>query len=141
ARAGAAERRPRTVISKGTPGGGRQRNTVYSGGRQAVPGELHQYESAPKGGFGTTPVDAPSRYVYGGVNGGTDALDDLMTARRMPYTGHGPDSGQHGPARGSIRGALPGGSRHATPPDGLAQGDQRGAPRKAPPPQRHPPPV
>jgi hypothetical protein len=115
------ERRPRLVISKGIPGGQRQRNTVYRGGLAAVPGATHTYRSAPKGRhFPITEVQVPSRYVFGGVNGGTDNLDDLMTERRMPYTGHvagTADSfrGQLGHARGSVRGAVLDGTRFTLP--------------------------
>jgi hypothetical protein len=133
------EKRPRIITSQGTPGGERQRNTVYYGGRQAIPGQEHTYRSAPKGGRGTTEVSVTSRYVYNGVNGGTDALDDMMTARRMPYTGHGPGSGQPGPARGSLRGAVLDGDRFYTAPDGMTEGDQGGAFGKARRSQRHRP--
>jgi hypothetical protein len=134
------EKRPRIVTSRDIPGGERQRNTVYYGGRQAIPGEDHSYQSAPKGGFGTTEVTVSSRYVFGGgPNGGTDALDDMMTARRMPYTGHGPGSGQRGPARGSLRGGVLDGNRYYTEPQGMAEGDQGGAYGKARRSQRHRP--
>lgn len=127
------EQRPRIVISQGIPGGENQRNTVYRGGRQAVPGAPHSYRPAPKlGRFSDfTPEVLPSRYVFGGINGGTDNLDDLMTARRMPYTGHGatsgfdrlPGYGAH--ARGSVRGAVLDGNRFFQAPD--TQVDQGGA--------------
>jgi len=126
------EQRPRTVISAGTPGDENQRNTVYYGGRKAIPGALHSYRSAPKGNhFPITTSEIPSRYVFGGINGGTDVLDDMLTARRMPYTGHGPGSGlEHLPgylkhARGSIRGAVLSGHRFYQKPD--TDVDQGGA--------------
>lgn len=117
------EQRPRIVISQGTPGDENQRNTVYYGGRQAVPGAVHSYRSAPKGDdFGTTEVSVPSRYVFGGINGGTDNLDDLMTARRMPYTGHGGSIQEIAPSHGlkNIRGAVLDGNRYYQEPDGGA---------------------
>lgn len=111
------EHRPRVVLSQNIPGGQRQRNKLYYGGAQAVPGAEHTYRSASKGRhFPITESTMPSRYVFGGVNGGTDNLDDLMTARRMPYTGHvagTADSfrGRLGHARGSVRGAHLDGTR------------------------------
>jgi hypothetical protein len=113
------EVRPHIVISEGIPGGERQRNTVYYGGRQAIPGAEHSYKPATRLGRFTdmAPVEVPSRYVYGGINGGTDALDDIMTSRRMPYTGHGEYRGQLGHARGSLRGASLDGNRFYQAPD------------------------
>lgn len=119
------EQRPHLVISKGIPGGQRQRNTSYYGGAAAVPGAPHSYKPATRLGRFTdlTEVEVPSRYVYGGINGGTDNLDDMLTARRMPYTGHGPGNGMGdnpgylGHARGSIRGAVLDGNRFYQRPD------------------------
>jgi hypothetical protein len=113
------EQRPHIVISRGTPGGQNQRNTSYYGGRQAVPGAPHSYKPASKVGKYTdfTETTLPSRYVYGGINGGTDALDDILTERRMPYTGHDGYRGELGHARGSVRGAVLDGNRFYQAPD------------------------
>ena len=112
------EHRPTIVTSRGIPGGQRQRNSVYRGGRQAIPGAGHTYLSASKGNgvAPITPVTVPSRYVYGGVNGGTDNLTGILTERRMPYTGHNAGiadafRGRLGHARGSVRGAVLDGTR------------------------------
>jgi hypothetical protein len=128
------EYRPRIITSQGIPGGERQRNTSYYGGLQAVPGEPHTYLSASKGdGFPVTEVTVPSRYVFNGVNGGTDAMDDILEARRMPYTGHGAGSGLGGlpgylnHARGSVRGAVLDGNRFFQEPAGFTEGNQGGA--------------
>lgn len=124
------ERRPRIVTSKGTPGGERQRNTVYRGGRQAVPGAEHTYKSAPKGGFEITEVTRPSRYTFGGVNGGTDLLDDSLQDRRMPYTGMGGTPQTVWPVKGirSVRGAYLDGDRfYQAPGSSLRMGSQGGA--------------
>jgi hypothetical protein len=127
------EHRPRIIISQDTPGDENQRNTVYYGGRKAIPGNPHAYRSAPRPDAPTTVSQIPSRYVFGGINGGTDVLDDLLEARRMPYTGHGPGSGleylpgylKH--ARGSIRGAVLSGKRFFQVPDtGVDQGGAYG---------------
>ena len=143
------EHRPHIVISQNIPGGQRQRNTVYQGGIKAIPGQPHTYRSAPKGdGFPITEVTVPNRYVYGGVNGGTDALDDMMTARRMPYTGHGAENHMTDPvtgvplhARGSVRGAALNGDRLFLAPalqvSGLKQGGAYG--KKSRGTQRHRP--
>jgi hypothetical protein len=118
------EQRPRVVISAGIPGGQRQRNSVYFGAGKAVPGEVHSYRPAPNPGKGTwhgegPEVTVPSRYVFGGVNGGTDNLDDSLTARRMPYTGHGGSLQDVAPFKGgrSVRGAVLDGRRFYQQPD------------------------
>lgn len=111
------EKRPRIIIGQGTPGGENQRNTVYYGGLAAQPGTPHTYLSAPKGGFDVDEVTVENRYVFGGVNGGTDVLDDLLEDRRMPYTGHGNFRGDLGHARGSVRGAVLDGARYYQAPD------------------------
>lgn len=108
------EVRPHLVISQGTPGAQNQRNDVYYGGRRAIPGAPHAYKSAPKGDhFPITTSELPSRYVYGGINGGTDILDDLLESRRMPYTGHDGTLQEVAPSHGlkNIRGAVLDGRR------------------------------
>ena len=142
------EHRPRTIISQGIPGGQRVRNSTYLGGLQAQPGQLHTYRSAGKGRhFPVTEVTVPSRYVFNGVNGGTDALDDTLQARQMPYTGHGSESGMVSPvtgrpqhARGSVRGAVLNGDRlyleQSLQVSGLGQGGAFGKARRT---QRHRP--
>jgi hypothetical protein len=137
------EQRPRIIISEGIPGGERQRNTVYYGGLQAVPGEVRAYRSAPNPGMlpydsHGEPVDQVSRYVFNGINGGTDALDDLLEAREMPYTGHRDYRGGLRHARGSRRGAVLDGNRFYQAPDTeLDQGGAYG--RRARGSQRHRP--
>jgi hypothetical protein len=141
-RARDTEQRPRVVTSTGTPGAENQRNGVYYGGRQAVPGAMHSYRSSPRGRhFPVDNVEVPSRYVFGGVNGGTDALDDTLQARRMPYTGHGGSLQAVAPSRGNkgIRGAVLDGNRFYQEPAGFSEGDQGGSYGKARTTQRHRP--
>jgi hypothetical protein len=116
------EHRPNpNTISTGIPGGQRQRNTVYQGGLKAQPGL-----PSPTGGV--------NRYVFGGINGGTDILRNITTRRRMPYTGHGTTRGTR-----SLRGAVLDGQRfNSAPPILQAQGDGYGRSRRH---QRHRPTV
>jgi hypothetical protein len=116
------ECRPRIIISEDIPGAQNQRNSVYYGGAQAIPGQEHAYRCAPNPGLlpydsHGEPVTVPSRYVFNGINGGTDAMDDVLDARRMPYTGHDGYRGRLGHARGSVRGAVLDGNRFYQQPD------------------------
>lgn len=137
------ERRGRIVTSAGIPGGQRQRNTTYYGGQAAIPGAPHTYRSASKGdGFGITESSIPSRYVFGGVNGGTDALDDMMQDRRMPYTGHHGTLQEIEPVKGlrSVRGAVLDGTRYYAIADTeLNQGGAYGRSARGTPTRRHRP--
>lgn len=124
------EHRPHLVISEDIPGGERQRNTVYRGGRQAIPGQRKTYRSAPKGGLDITDVDQESRYVFNGVNGGTDTWGDELRERDMPYTGMRgtPHEIPHMDRKGirNVRGAYLDGERfHQAPDTGV--GRQGGA--------------
>lgn len=127
------EQRAHFAVSQNTPGNNNQRNTIYNGGMKAQPGRTHSYHAAPnpsdghQRGFGATPtVSQTSRYVYGGINGGTDLYQDTLTARRMPYTGQGGFRGNLGHARGGVRGAVNDGSRYYQLPD-IGTGIQGGA--------------
>ncbi len=125
------EKRSNPVISAGTPGGQNQRNTKFYGGIQARPGETQTYQVPPKGGRPATEVEVPSRYVFGGVNGG---YESHSMDRRMPYTGHGTTGNLR-----SVRGAVLDGNRFTQAPPVLqAQGTGYGKARLR---QRHRPTV
>lgn len=118
------------VISKDIPGNNNQRNAVYQGGRKAQPGIEHTYKPAPNlGNYSDySEVTVPNRHVYGGINGGTDTIQDRLQNRRMPYTGHDGFRGDLGHARGSVRGAILDGARFYQKPDTeLNQGGRFGA--------------
>ena len=106
------EKRNHGVISTGIPGGQNVRNSRYRGGPQAQPGQAQRYRSAPNPGMGAPQnVTQDSRYVFGGVNGGTDLYQDTLDNRRMPYTGQDGYRGNLRHARGGIRGAVNDGTR------------------------------
>lgn len=124
------EHRNHTVLSGNVPGNERQRNTVYNGGRKAQPGIRQQYRSAPnpaKGGSSGQQITQESRYVFNGVNGGTDLYQDTLTNRRMPYTGQQGYRGRLRHAKGGIRGAVNDGTRFFQgPPILVSQGGSYG---------------
>lgn len=127
----ATENRNHTAVSGGLPGNQNQRNEVYRGGRQAMPGTSHSYHAAPNAsegkqrGFLTTQsVTQVSRYKFGGADGGLDLYQDTLSERQMPFTGQGGYRGNLGHARGGVRGAVNDGTRFTTDP--LAQFFQQG---------------
>lgn len=122
------EQRTHGVIAANIPGGQDVRNSVYRGGRKAQPGVARQYRSAPNPGMGRSQVvTQDSRYVFNGVNGGTDLWQDQLTDRRMPYTGQDGYRGSLRHARGGIRGAVNDGTRfYQGPPLLVNQGGAYG---------------
>jgi hypothetical protein len=110
-------------VSGGVPGAQNQRNTIYRGGKQAIPGAIHDYHAAPNASEGkqrgfaiTGSVEQVSRYKYDGPDGGLDLYQDTLSKRQMPYSGQQGYRGNLRHARGGIRGAVNDGQRFGQDP-------------------------